>query len=235
MSIDLEKQVKKASIVLEKRGIAKIPCQVKLAIDKSGSMDSLYRANVVQKVVERVLAISMNVDMDGTVDIWAFHNDSLPAKAVTADKIDGYVNREIMNKFNWGGTSYAPVMEDILQESCGSNMQKAKSFLGGLFGKPSTTAVNVAGADPILAILITDGENDDKSSTEDVIKNSQGQNIYWQLIGIGGSRFPFLDSMGEKYPNCGFVGIGNIDRIDDEDLYSAIINEEFASWIKKFA
>ncbi|MEM2159394.1 MAG: VWA domain-containing protein [Candidatus Nitrosotenuis sp.] len=66
------------------------------------------------------------------------------------------------------------------------------------------------------------------------IKNSQGQNIYWQLIGIGDSHFPFLNEMGKKYPNCDYVGIGNIDKISDEDLFEGIINEKFAAWVKRF-
>lgn len=42
MAIDINKRVETVGIVLEKRKMNNIPCQVKLAIDKSGSMQNLY-------------------------------------------------------------------------------------------------------------------------------------------------------------------------------------------------
>lgn len=220
MGIDLNKRAEKVGIILEKRNIKNVPCQVKLGIDRSGSMDHLYSNGTVQDVVERILAISLNVDMDQTVDVWAFHNDSIPVKTVTVPLIENYVRTEIVNKVRAGGTSYAPCMKDIANSAAPS-----KGFLG--FGKKA--------ADPTLAIFITDGENDDRSAAEKVLKDSQSSNIYWLLVGIGrGGDFSFIKRMGDQYPNVGFVFIEDVSSIDDEDMYELLLNDELASWFGKF-
>ena len=218
--ISLEKRAEKVGIVLQKKQINNIPCQVKLGIDRSGSMDHLYSKGTVQDIVERILAISLNVDMDKSVDVFAFHTKSYPVKPVTVPLVENYVNDEIVNKIRSGGTSYAPCFEQILESSQGK-----KGFLG--FGKKQ--------ADPTLAIFITDGENDDRSESERVIKKSLSENIYWLMVGIGHQGdFSFIKRLGDDYPNVGFITINNIDSIDDDDLYEAMLNDELAAWFKKF-
>lgn len=218
--MDLNKRAEKVGIILTKKKINNVPCQVKLGIDKSGSMDWLYQNGTVQNIVERILAISMNVDMDKTLDIWGFHSHTKALKPVTVPITENYVDKEIVAKMGWGGTSYAPCMEAILESS------KGKKGLFG-FGKKD--------ADPTLAIFITDGENDDENESERIIKNSQGNNIYWMLIGIGKSgNFRFIERLGEKYPNCGFVGIRDIETVDDDDMFDAIFNDELVEWFSKF-
>lgn len=219
MAIDINKRVETVGIVLEKRKMNNIPCQVKLAIDKSGSMQNLYENGTVQDVVERVLAISLKVDQDGTVDVYAFHSSTKEVKSVTLPLMENYVKKEIVDKVGWGGTSYAPAFKAIVESS------KAKKGLFGFGAKP---------ADPTLAIFITDGENDDESAAEKIIKETQSENIYWLLMGIGHANFRFIEKLGEKYPNAGFVPITDISAIDDDDLYSAMLNEELATWFQKF-
>jgi|694.fasta_scaffold59073_3 hypothetical protein len=219
MAIDINKRVASVGIVLEKRKMNNIPCQVKLCIDKSGSMQNLYNDGTVQDVVERVLAISLKVDQDGTVDVFAFHNKTQAVKAVTLPLMENYVKKEIEDKMGWGGTSYAPAFEAIV------NSSKGKKGLFGFGAKP---------ADPTLAIFITDGENDDAREAEKVIKDSQSENIYWLLMGIGSANFRFIEQLGDKYPNAGFVPVNDISAIDDDDLFEAMLNEELATWFQKF-
>jgi hypothetical protein len=224
MAINLEKRVEKVGIVLTKREIRNIPCQVKLAIDRSGSMDQLYSNHTVQDVVERILAIGMNIDKDKVIDAWAFHNDSFELTPATEKNIDGYVNREIIRKISAGGTDYAPVMKDIVESSA---PYKA-GFLGKLFGRKKNSD------DPSLAIFITDGENFDEHLAEKVIKESQDKHLYWILIGIGDANFRFIKYLGDEYPNAGYFKIDDISKISDEDLYDGIICQEFADWVKNF-
>lgn len=227
MGINLTKRAEKVSIILDKRDIKHIPCQVKLAIDRSGSMSDLYDNGTVQDIVERVLAIGMNFDVDKSIDVWAFTEKSVAVTAATESNIDGYVNNQIVKKVGMGGTSYAPVMLDIIKNSKDSS--KKPGFFSKLFGKKSDDQVY-----PSLAIFITDGENDDPLDAEDAIYRSQNENIYWVLIGIGKSTFRSIQHLGDRYPNAGFLPINNISAIDDDDLYNGILCEEFAQWITKF-
>jgi hypothetical protein len=234
--IDLSKHEEKVKIVLTKRNLTNIQTQVKLAIDRSGSMDSLYRDGTVQETVQRILAVGMQVDMDKSIDVWAFHNDGIELPAVKENNIDGYVEREIVRKISSGGTSYGPVMAQIVESAAPqtSVAEKAKGLFGGLFSKKEAAPLKPSAADPALAIFITDGENDDPSAAERAIIASQGKDIYWMLIGIGGGHFNFIEQLGDKYPNCGFFKIDDIKHFDDEDLYESILCDECAEWFKKF-
>ena len=225
MAINIEKRVEKVGIILEKKNLKNIACQVKLGIDRSGSMDSLYRNGTVQDVVERILAVGIQFDMDKSIDVWAFSHKSYPVKTVTLPIMENYVKKEIEAKVPAGSTSYAPTFGDILEASKG---EKGKKGLFG-FGKTADKP-----ADPTLVVFITDGENDDQREAEKIIKESQSENIYWLLVGIGRANFTFIENMGDKYPNCGFVAIDDVSTIDDDDLYSALLNDELATWFKKF-
>lgn len=224
MAIDLSKRAEKVGIILTKKQIRDIPCQVKLAIDRSGSMDDLYRKKVVQDVVERVLAIGMNIDKDKVIDIWAFHTDSFELPSGTTNNIENFVDREIVRKISAGGTEYAPVMKDIVDSSA----PVKSGFFSKLLGKKPVST------DPSLAIFITDGENFDQTAAEKVILESQSKDLYWVLIGIGGGNFSFIEHLGDKYPNAGYLKIDDIENISDESLYENIISQEFADWVGKF-
>lgn len=227
MGIDLTKRVEKVGIVLDKRNIRDIPCQVKLAIDYSGSMSTEYETGVVQDVVERILAVGMNFDVDKLIDVWAFHNQSIELPPATEKNISNYVNRELVEKYSMGGTSYAPVLNSIIESTCKS---VKKGFFSSLFKKETDNTAQY----PTLGIFITDGENDDPTQTIKVIENSQDKNIYWVLIGIGTGYFDFIKNVANKYPNAGYFSISDISKIDDDDLYEGILNHEFSQWITKF-
>ena len=247
-AISLEKRAEKVKICLKKHNIENVECQVKFAIDRSGSMDNLYHDHTVQDVVERVLAIGMQVDKDKSIDVWAFHDESVELPAVKENNIVGFVEREIVKKVRSGGTSYGPVMHAIVESALpvgpvSQVVHKASGFFGGLFGKKPTvveqgfttvTATGTDPADPVLAVFLTDGENGDRGAAEQAIIDSQNKNIYWMLIGIGHGNFSFIEKLGDKYPNCGYFPIKDIKTISDEALYDQIICKEFAEWVAKF-
>lgn len=224
MKINLEKRAANVGIILTKKEINNIPCQVKLAIDRSGSMDNLYRNNIVQDIVERVLAVGMNFDIDKSIDVWAFTTDSFKIASATYDNIENYVRSEITSKISSGGTAYSPVIRDIINSSVPKS-----NFISKLFNR-STPVVS-----PTLGIFITDGEALDTEQTEKLIADSLDKNIYWCLLGIGtDSDFGFLEYLGDKYPNVGFFSIKDVASASDETLYSGLLTDEFAAWVKKF-
>jgi len=221
---DLSKKVEAARFVLTKRKIENIPSQVAFGLDISGSMRGLYNNGTVQNVVERILGISINVDENKEVDIWTFDNNSQKIKTVKEDNVENYVTNEILNNSSvrkWGGTNYAPVMDEIIKEFFGN---KILSFFS------SKKKI------PVTALIITDGENEwnDRQNTIKLIESNFNKNIYWNFIGIGGSNFPFLEKLASEYDNVGFASVNDIESISDSGLYEIIINEEYANWIKDF-
>ena len=249
MAIDLLK--KKVGIVLEKRKLPQVTCEVKFALDISGSMQSLYENGTVQNLTDRLLAVASRFDDNGEMEVWTFTNDFDEAPVVTESMHEGYIDKHILRNssiYKWGGTSYAPVMGDIVKQSFTEEVKVvAKSeekpgFLGKLFGAKAkvveTETFSVEDRQPkfpIFVPFVTDGDNSDHAETERLIKECANKNIYWMMVGIGRESFTWLNKIADKYPNVGFVKIDELDRISDEDFYMKLLNEEFCDWVKKFA
>ncbi len=253
MAIDLLK--KKVGIVLEKRKLPKITSEVKFALDISGSMEGLYRNGTVQRLVDRCLAVATQFDDDGNMEAWTFTGGFDRLQDITEAHHDGYVDKHILRNGSigkWGGTAYAPVCRDILKETFTREeivntrqvVEEKAGFLGKLFGKKDTAVevvntsrqlVNVDTEHPALVIFITDGETSDARETEQVIIESQKNNIYWLMLGIGRENFSTLKRLGDKYPNVGFEKFDDIEGISDEDFYMKLLNQEFCDWAKQHA
>ncbi|WKB50676.1 VWA domain-containing protein [Eleftheria terrae] len=232
--------VKKTEIVLQKRGITPIPSQVALAIDISGSMKDEYDAGIVQSVVERCLAVAMKFDSDQLLDVWVFDDGFGYVGQVQADSIDGFVSKRIVRNGKlkkWGGTAYAPVLQSIEAHYYGVEGKKA-SALGRFFGakdKAGQDAKQAVGEQPLMVLLITDGENMDRSAFEATLATLRRRRTYVQFVGIGNSDLSYLESVAEAEPNAGFVQLRQLRGIDDEALLGALITPEFSKWIAKQA
>lgn len=243
MTIELEKKSKVVSIVLEKRGMKTAPtCQVSFACDISGSMDGLFRRGVVQETVNRLLAIANRFDDNGEMEVWAFNTSSKELPPAKPEHFDNYVNGVMLRHVSVnGGTNYAPVMKDIIKNyfyETKAVTAKPAGFLSRLFGSSESSQTKEVkkqdAGDPVVNYFITDGDNNDESSTEAVIKESLGYNIYWMLMGIGtDASFRFIRDMADKYPNVGFVHLKDLSTLSDEALFNSLITTEFCEWVNK--
>lgn len=251
MSISLEKRAEKVGIILAKRNITTIPpVRVGLALDISGSTHDMYNSGVMQEAVDRLLAIAMKFDDNGELDMWTFENEFNRLETASAADYGGYVEREILKNdhiHKWGGTSYSPVMTDMLNfyfpasgtaKAPTSSGAKKSGIFGGLFGrnKSEPVAAPVVTATgtllPACGLIVTDGQCDDRSRVDRLVQQSQQYNIYWQMVGVGPSHyFDFIEELGDKYPNVGYVNLSSL-KMSDEELYDQLIAEEFCGWIK---
>lgn len=203
--IDLKKRNEKITISLKKKHVEAITAEVKLVLDKSGSMDSLYRNGVVQRTVERIIPLAMRFDDDGTMQTVAFSNSLYEAPDLHLGNLKGYVTRYLTSKVG-GGTYYESSIRKFIAE-----------------------AKNGEYKFPAFVIFITDGENFDKLETERALIEASNYDIYFQFIGIGYQKFDFLNKLdnlrGRKFDNAGFIAINDLDRISDEDLYDKLLDE----------
>lgn len=244
MALDLAKRSEKLSLSLTKKKIAKVVAQVATVYDRSGSMDDLYENGTMQEYTNRMVPIGLKFDDNAQIDNWAFHNDSFPTGPITAENCETFVH-DVIEKIRSSGTSYAPVLRDIEEHYFGSSVanavnstaQKAKGFLRSLFGaKDAIPDAKVPDApltgDPVYLIFQTDGENDDKRETDQVLNDLKDKGIYIQFVGIGRESFQFIQSMADKYSNVGFIKIDNLAATSDETLYDLLINDEFITFLK---
>lgn len=224
---------KTAKVVLEKKAIFGEKAQVAVADDISISMDDLYYNGTMQELNDRLLSIGMNLDIDKSIDVFAFGRDSHEIGVVTEGNHQGFVDNVLLKKVSFeGSTNYAGVMDRIFKKYGQPPAQK-QGFISRLMGSKSTIEKPTV---PTLVFFITDGNNFDEDKAEAIIRQSSNQAIFWQFVGVGGAKFEFLDKLdkmsGRFIDNANFFQIDDLRKISDEEFMNRILNE-FPQWIKE--
>lgn len=195
--------------------LTKHTARVALATDYSGSMLGVFDNGSLQRTVSRLLPIALKFDNNGELESWLFSNGYKSLAVVTEDNYKNYV-KNVMQKsgMSMGGTEYAPVLRDMVQ------------YYKDV--EPSET--------PAFIIFITDGENEDKSRTNEIILELSKYNIFVQFIGIGREKFEYLRQLdnlkGRKHDNTGFTAVEDMDKLNDEQLYTEILRQ-YKEWLNK--
>lgn len=206
-TIDLTKKKEEVhTICLSKQPLNGLKAQVGLVLDFSGSMSNLYYDGTVQKIIENTLPLAMEFDDNGTMEVWIFHDGCHRLPDISLKNYAGYVKREILGKYNMGGTNYAPVMKSVIKAYKDYKL-------------------------PSYVLFITDGDNDDQGMTISVIKEAAKLPIFWQFVGVGRARFTFLeklDDLADRYvDNADFFEVSNALDI----TYKQLLNE-FPGWLQ---
>jgi len=227
-TVSLEKKLEKAPhlvslakpirVSLEKHRLSDVKARVAFVLDASGSMTAQFRKGNVQKVLERIAALAVQFDDDGSMDIWGFATEFKKYRDVTLDNLDGYVQwlQNSGNKGAWeilpglGGTNNEPpVMQDIIDSFRDSPQ-------------------------PVFVVFITDGGISKTRQIKEAIRESAQLPIFWKYVGLGGSNYGILeklDSFTDRLvDNTHFFPIDNYDSITDEHLYDMLLTE-FRDWL----
>ncbi|AOJ73837.1 Tellurium resistance protein [Burkholderia ubonensis] len=246
--ITLEKRAAKVAIVLEKRQILKPPVvRVGAALDISGSAKALYKSGVIQETHDRILGIALKFDDNGEVDTWTFTEgfDRLPT--ATPDNYGAYITDYVLNGDvdKWGGTQYAPVMNDIVDfffraPEPARKREAKRGLLSRLFGgaddapAPASAPPPANGHLPAWVLFVTDGQNpkNDRKRVRQLLAESRHYPLYWSLVGVGDpSEFGFLAEVADEMPNVGFLHLESLD-VSDEQIYEQLITQEFCDWVR---
>lgn len=217
--IDMSKSKENLNKVLidmskdSKIDMSKHVARVALVMDYSGSMEPLFDNGSVQKVITRLLPIALKFDDNGELESWLFSNYFERLKAVTIKNYDNYV-KKVMQKahMGMGGTYYAPVLSDMVKYYKDIEPSEVPAFI----------------------IFITDGDNSDRSATNEIVKELSDYNIFVQFIGIGRAKFNYLKSLddmkGRKHDNTGFTAVEDMNKMTDEELYTEILRQ-YKDWL----
>lgn len=226
-SINLRKGI--VEKIVNDKNLGGQKAQVVLVLDYSGSMEGMYISGFVQRLIERLVPVAMKFDDNGEMELYIFQNGCVKhPNNVNERNVDGIVNREIFGKYSFGGTQYAPAIKSIIEDYIPVTEQK-----NGFFGKKTSVTGNVT--DPVYVIFVTDGDNSDKASAEEAIKEASKHGVFFQFVGIGGASMSFLDKLdtmeGRFIDNANFFQVNDLDKVSDEVLYERLLNE-FPGWVK---
>ncbi len=198
---------------VKRNNITATTARVVFVLDHSGSMRTMYKDGTVQDVLERVFPIAMCFDDNSELEFYWFDSIYKELDPVTYSNIEGYVQKVILSKKDhFGGTCYAPIMQEILKRYA------------------KLEPMNI----PTFVIFITDGNNSDKTATKAVLTEASNYNIFWKFVGIGNEKFEFLQRLdelnGRFIDNANFVSIDNINKISDNELYQKLLTE-YNDWL----
>lgn len=232
-----DSRIELAKEKLAKAGLAEQKAKVVIAIDISFSMQKLFMNGTVQKTFDRILPFTMHLDGTGTIDVWLFNHETYNhSEPFTLDNRKEFIRREIVLKYDFGGTKYSPAIQQISKKYQSS-------------GKDSP---------PVLVLFFTDGDSSDKKDAEDDLKIASIRGIFWKFIGINSNTsifekiimffckifkikrkpvgFSFLEKLdrmsGRKVDNANFIHIDDLKNIKDDELYKRIL-EEFPYWLNQ--
>lgn len=185
--------------------------RVKIVLDYSGSMESLYANGTVQQVITQLFPFALKFDDDGELECYLFSNGHKEIDPCNLENYANYVNDVIFKSgFSMGGTKYASVLEDI--------------------HKKITADI------PDFIIYITDGDNFDKSETDNIIRKMSTDNCFILFVGIGRSDFGYLEKLdnlsGREIDNTGFIRFKDIAAVNDSEMYTKMLTE-YSGWLKR--
>jgi hypothetical protein len=184
--------------------------QLVLAIDYSGSMEAIYKLGKIQKAVNMIFGISKGLTNSSTIDVFKFHTQAIPLPPVTISNYSTYV-QDVVYKDKMGGTDiYAPI--------------------NAIHDKYTVQQKSVTNA---FVILITDGENEEKSNgkIKSYFTENKIQPIFWQFVGLG-SKFAFLEAIAAAAANTAFFHLNDVESVSNDTLLSRLL-QKFPIWFEQ--
>lgn len=219
--------VKKVGVSLEKSRLAVPRARVALCLDISGSMDKLYRTGKIDALVRRILALGLNFDDDGAIDVFLFGTQAHAYGEVTIDNYRTFTADMQRRHSLEGGTNYGKVM--------------------GLMREHYARQPNAAST-PVYIMFVTDGGTQDTRRSETEIIAASREPLFWQFMAIGqmpkttgifGGRrrlphgfdfLAYLDKMeGRAVDNANFFAVTDPDEPSDDELFDLLM-AEYPAW-----
>jgi len=208
--VDLVKRAEKAGISLSKRNLSGLRGAVRLYVDHSGSMEFPqardYSNGNVQRLVERALGYAFQLDSDGVIPVIAFDHRLWPEVVVDQSNYRGIVESRIWHPDQMGGTKFAPVLEDLLDEAKTTN-------------------------EPIFAIIVTDGDPSDPDSATRLVIELAKYPVQIKFLAIREVDYlEELDDLEQRHPGARLLDNVDAKFFDGNDcpLLADITDLQFA-------
>jgi stress response protein SCP2 len=210
-SVDMIKSFKSAAVNLEKQGLVGERAEVVLVLDVSGSSYNLFKNGAYQALVDRCLAAGLLFNDNGEIETYLFDSSVRSGETVTLANRDGWGQRASQTPGIWGGTSYAPPLQQI------------------------AAGVQRCAKTPTFVYFVTDGGNGDRNPTTKIVTEMAGKPIFLKFVAVGReSQFPFLQKLDDlkkrEIDNADFFAVQDPKNID-EDKFFELVMQEFRGWL----
>ncbi len=216
---------KRQQLDMRKREVAKVlidksafgaRARVVLVIDKTGSMEKMYRGGTVHRVVERMIPVATQLDDDGTLEAYLYALTYAKLPDITVAGAEQWAQTYLHLKGTHQGIDY--------------------NAIGGRNDElPIMRAIIDTLTEPTLVLFFTDGGFAKKREIATLMREAAHLPAFWQFIGLGKANFGVLRTLDELddrvIDNAGFFALDDIDQVDDAELYRLLLSE-FPDWLR---
>ncbi|WP_210746792.1 VWA domain-containing protein [Nocardia speluncae] len=183
---------------------------VYLILDHSYDMRELYESFTVQAFAERILALAVNLDDDGTVPVVFSGRHEPFVEDLSLQNYRGRIG-QLHTQVDWGWSQVDEAMRCVVnhyQESGAS--------------------------DPALVIVQVGDEPDDKAAVRTLLQNTAMLGVFWIFIGFGRGKMAFYKNLNSStsatFRNVAFYNIGkNPGAVPGEQFYAELVRG-FSAW-----
>ncbi|GEB60085.1 hypothetical protein GCM10017674_75690 [Streptomyces gardneri] len=203
---------RQAGQALADRGITGRQAAVYLILDHDWDMEELYESFAVQAFAERVLALSANLDDDGTVPV-IFSSGREPF--LEEIRLDNYRGRigQLHTQVDWGWGNVADAMRRAV-----SHYQESGAV------------------DPAFVVTQVGDEPWDKAEVRSMLQNTASLGIFWLFVGFGRGKLAFYKNLNASasatFTNVAFYDASkNPGSVPGERFYTGLV-DAFATWMR---
>ncbi|MFD6327783.1 VWA domain-containing protein [Streptomyces sp. NPDC058442] len=179
---------RQAGQALVGRGISGRRAAVYLILDHDWHMEELYESFAVQAFAERVLALSANLDDDGTVPV-VFSSGNEPF--LEEIRLDNYRGRigQLHTQVDWGWGNVA----DAMRRAVGHYQESGA-------------------ADPAFIVTQVGDEPWDKAEVRSLLQNAASFGMFWLFVGFGRGKLAFYKNLNAS-ASATFTNVAFNERI----------------------
>ncbi|WP_439941826.1 VWA domain-containing protein [Streptomyces sp. BBFR115] len=201
-----------AGQVLVGRGIAHRQAAVYLILDHDWHMQELYESFAVQAFAERVLALSANLDDDGTVPVIFSSGKDPFLEEIRLDNYRGRIG-QLHTQVDWGWGDVAEAMRRAV-----NHYQESGA------------------ADPAFIVIQVGDEPQDKAEVRSLLQNTASLGVFWLFVGFGRGKLAFYKNLNAsasaRFTNVAFYDASrNPGAVPGERFYAGLV-DAFAAWMQ---
>ncbi|MFF9222102.1 VWA domain-containing protein [Streptomyces viridosporus] len=203
---------RQASQALADRGISGRRAAVYLILDHDWHMEELYESFAVQAFAERVLALSANLDDDGTVPVIFSSGQEPFLEEIRLDNYRGRIG-QLHTQVDWGWGNVADAMRRAV-----SHYQESGA------------------SDPAFIVTQVGDEPWDKAEVRSMLQNTASLGIFWLFVGFGHGKLAFYKNLNASasatFTNVSFYDASkNPGSVPGERFYTGLV-DAFAAWMR---
>ncbi|MEU5825600.1 VWA domain-containing protein [Streptomyces sp. NPDC047803] len=209
----LMEPAQQAGQVLVRTGLAGQRAAVYLILDHDWHMEELYESFAVQSFAERVLALSANLDDDGTVPVIFSSGEEPFLEEIRLDNYRGRIG-QLHTQVDWGWGNVAGSMRRAV-----SHYQESGA------------------SDPAFMVIQVGDEPWDKAEVRSLLQNTAALGVFWLFVGFGRGKLAFYKNLNASasatFHNVAFYDASkNPGSVPGEQFYNGLVNA-FSTWMKR--